>query len=297
MSYPICRVRKITSIEQLNTAEEHNARLYEERGKIPPENIRPEREGILGFSDYEQAYDGPTLAASILSRLESLGIKPRKNSVLAHEYILGVSKDWYEKADYNPQGMLTNLIRFLGGKYGPENIACVAFHFDESTPHAHVICIPVVTKEHRWKNRNGEGVQVKASLSGSDFIDGKDTLIKLQDDFHEYACQWDRNGATIFRGLKAEETKKQYTEKTNHLLGDLRDVAEEIKRIKDQIDKQVDLQENTKRLLTNLQKHQELTQQVASTQTKIAGLEKSIKHRKEKNENGGWKKGMDFNNM
>lgn len=297
MSYPICRVRKISDIDLLQKAEEHNARLYEERGKPLPKNIHPERDGVRGFNSYEQVYEGPDLATSITNKFKSLGVVPRVNSVLAHEYILGVSNDWYEKANYSEHGMLTNLLRFAVEKYGLKNIASVAYHFDETTPHIHVICIPLVEKEHKWKNRNGQGVQIKLGLSGSDFIDGKDTLSKLQDDFHAYASKWNRPNAIIYRGLKAEETKKQYTERTNHLLGEMRTLVHEVEKIKEEISNNINIDGNLEKLHSRLQNQEELRKQIDVSQEEIAKLEKDIKRRRQQNENGGWKKGMDFNDM
>jgi len=231
MSHTICRFKKLTSLKAVSSAEVHNARKYEELGLSIPENIKHENEGYYGVNYYELWMEGNDMVDAIQKRLKDTSIQPRKDSVLAHEYVLGVSKDWYEKANYSASGMLSNLLGFIIEKYGSENIVSIAQHFDESTPHLHVIVTPIVKKERKWKNKNGSGIKTSYGLSGSDFINGRDTLRKLQDDFYSYARQWDQRDGILRRGLFSEEQAKQYTERTNHIIGELRELTSTIKRL------------------------------------------------------------------
>ena len=294
MSFPLCRVKKITSMSALNGAEEHNARLYEEHGKDIPNNIIPERNGQLGFNSYEQLMEGKNLKSAIEKRLQDLKIKPRKNSVIAHEYVLGVSKDWYEKANYDPQGMLSNVVKFITDKYGLENVASVAFHFDETNPHVHVITLPIVEKQRKWKNRNGQGTKFVKSLSASDFINGRDTLRKLQDDYFEFVSKYNRHEGVIYRGMLVEKQLKNYSRKTNHLLGELRELKHEIKETIQLIQDGVDVEKNKLKQEKQEKKSEELINQIEQVSSDSVKAEKKLEFRKKQNKGDGWKKGLDF---
>ncbi len=278
----------------LNGAEEHNARLYEEHGKELPANIKPERNGQRGYTSYEQLMEGKNLKSSIEKRLQEVGIKPRKNSVIAHEYVLGISKDWYDKANYDEQGMLTNLVKFVADKYGLDNIASVAFHFDETTPHVHVITLPIIEKTRKWKNRNGQGEKTVKSLSGSDFINGRDTLRKLQDDYFEFVSKYDRNDGRIYRGMLVEEQVKEYAQRTNHLLGELRDIQDQIKETVRHIKEGIDVDLNKEKLTRQEQKSEQLIDQIEEIKVDSEKAEKKLDFRKDQNKGDGWKKGFDF---
>lgn len=111
---------------------------------------------------------------------------------------------------------------FIGKKYGNENIVSTSLHFDETNPHAHVIIVPIVKKEVKWKNRNGEGTKVENRLCARDYC-GKVNLRKLQQEFYEF-CKpiGQKIGVEFYRGTLAEEQKKIYTQKTDHSIGELR---------------------------------------------------------------------------
>ena len=268
--------------------------MKQQLGLELPDNIIPENEGVLGNNSFELWMEGSSTIDAVEKRLNQLQIKPRQGAVLAHEYVLGVSKDWYEKANYSASGMLANMLKYVTNRYGKENIISTANHFDKSTPHIHILVMPLVKKKRKWKNRNGSGVKVSIGLSGSDFIDGKDTLTQLQTDFFEYSKQWDRGDAQIIRGLKSEAQSKVYTEKTNHLLGELRELNDSIAKHVANIKERINVAESKKELEKQNIKHQELNREIAEQQKLLAKAKKETARRKMQNKNGGWKKGMDF---
>lgn len=295
MSFPICRVKKIKTVTALCNTEEHNARLYSEKNKPLPTNIKPENDKFEQTS-YHQLLPGKNLQDAVEKRLSDLMIKPRENAVLAHEYVLGVSKDWYEKADYDAHGMLNNVVKFIGEKYGPENLASVAFHFDESNPHVHVVVLPIVEKEKKWMNRYGQGSKIVKSLSASDFINGKDTLTKLQDDYFKFISQYNRNDGIIYRGLKVEDQTKKYSKKTIHLFDEINELQKEINLTLDHIKRGEEAVSNKPKLQQQQMSLKKLSDDLEQNMSDLDKAEKKLKYRKGINQNGGWKKGLDFEN-
>ncbi|MEP5613722.1 MAG: plasmid recombination protein [Cyclobacteriaceae bacterium] len=294
MSHTICRVRKISTKGEMGAAEVHNSRQYEELGYTVPDNIQPDKQGVLGYNHYELWLEGKSMMDAVEKRLKKLSITPRKGAVIAHEYLIGVSKDWYEKANYSASGMLSNLLKFIINRYGSENIVSTAEHFDETTPHMHVVVMPVVKKERKWKNKNGSGSKISYGLSASDFIDGKDTLSQLQTDFFEFARRWDQNGAVLRRGLLSEEQTKEYTYKTNHLLGELRELNNSMTELILNIQQGNDIAHSKAELEKQKLKYDELNKSIEEQQKLLATSEKKTKYRKGKNKDGGWMKGIDF---
>lgn len=62
---------------------------------------------------------------------------------------------------------------------GEEFIVSAKIHMDESTPHLHILFIPVVHK----KDKNGNKI---SKIACSEFWKGKDSYRILQDNFHSY---------------------------------------------------------------------------------------------------------------
>ena len=53
---------------------------------------------------------------------------------------------------YTPSKHFTNCVKCLEKKHGTENIVAIAEHYDETNPHVHVIVVPIIKKEVRWKD-------------------------------------------------------------------------------------------------------------------------------------------------
>lgn len=228
MSYGIIRVRNLGASE-IGKTEIHNKRQYDEKGIQRPDNIHPEKEGKFGFNYHTNIEKGQetekSLQEILQNRFNQLGIKPRKNSVHAIEYVLALSPDCQDayKDTYDADAMLSNLTEFVTKKHGRKNVISVSKHFDESNPHVHMIVVPILEKEKRWKNRHGEGKKKVHTLSARDFTGGPDKLRKLQNDFFEFVKPFGKRlGKEFFRGTLVEKRKKEYVRKTDHKIGELR---------------------------------------------------------------------------
>ena len=77
---------------------------------------------------------------------------------------------------------------------GEDFIVSAKVHMDESTPHMHIVFIPVVHK----KDKNGNEI---SKIACSEFWKGKDSYKKLQDNFYSYMT---KSGFNLERGNKEE---------------------------------------------------------------------------------------------
>lgn len=82
---------------------------------------------------------------------------------------------------------------------GEKNIVSAVVHFDETTPHMHLIYIPVI----HTKDKNGKEID---KVCCRDFWKGRDSYRNLQNAFYEYITS---KGFDLQRGLPAEETKRK----------------------------------------------------------------------------------------
>lgn len=226
MAYGIIRVRNLSSGD-LELTEIHNARKYEELGKKLPDNINPD-----GYHIHETLGDG-NLCDRINERLKALGITPRKNSVVALEYVVALSGNPAEKelmkTNYCMEGFLSNAMKWVAERHGGmQNLVAVSQHFDESNPHAHIVVLPIVEKTVKWKNQKGSGERVESRLCARDFTGNKEKLSQLQTDFHAFVEPYGEKmgGVKFYRGTKKEEQLREYTKKTSRELGLLRQELE-----------------------------------------------------------------------
>ena len=86
---------------------------------------------------------------------------------------------------------------------GEQYIVSAKIHMDETTPHLHIVFVPVV---HKLDKKSGKLVD---KISCSEFWKGRDSYKKLQDNFYKYITE---NGFDLERG-KEREIEHLSTEK------------------------------------------------------------------------------------
>jgi len=121
---------------------------------------------------------------------ELLPEKRRKDAVLAVEYMLTASPDWWKSASQEQQAAFFNQAhKWLVEKYGADRIVTASIHRDETSPHMTAFVVPL-TKDGR--------------LSAKDFIGNKAQMISDQTTFA---------GAVADLGLKRgiEGSKARHT--------------------------------------------------------------------------------------
>ncbi len=256
MANATIRVKPI-SAGAIKRAGIHNNRLYSELGFDTPENI------IIGQSVLNKNYviiDGietnMSLKDTIYYCIKRAGAQERKNSVMALEYVMSGSEDFLKA--YTPAKHFANCVNFLEKKHGKENIVAIAEHYDESKPHVHIIVVPIIKKEVRWKRSKGngyiEGKKEENRLCARDFTGNRDMLRKLQDDYFQYCVPYGKEcGLTLERGEKVEFQAKKYIKKTNYEMGLLNEKFEKHNQLAQEANHQykigeLNFEENQKKL-------------------------------------------------
>lgn len=130
--YVIARHSKIKSLPELRAALKHNCR------EQPTPNADPARAALNGG-------ESGTVAQALARYRSALGDhKPRKNAVHAVEYMFSASPEWFNNKD--PEYInkyFKDCALYVADKYGKNNIVSIKYHYDETTPHCHVIVIPM----------------------------------------------------------------------------------------------------------------------------------------------------------
>lgn len=181
MSYAILRTAKLTSFANVSSSAAHN---FRER-KTP--NADPDRTPNNATSGAQSSKD---VIATLKSRLETVPTV-RKNAVLAIEYFIGASPEWFKENSEQARESYFNVAeKWLKQKHGAENVIAFTRQYDETSPH---VCAYVVPIDPRGK------------LNCSHFLDGRTKLSEMQTEFAEQVGQ--RFG--LERGIEGSEAKHQ----------------------------------------------------------------------------------------
>ena len=247
MAYSTIRVRGL-HFSDLDAAYKHNSREYGKDEQCPANIDRSKTRQNIGFAlktfiQHKKTTGG--LASFVHKRCEELGVKgKRKDSRYAIEFVVGCSDrsmiDQMLKIDSKDQKSKDLKLRryfnkWISEKYGCEPISS-DIHLDESNPHIHIIAMLTKKKKVTRKNRYGSSTNEEVRLCVGDVIDGADKLSKMQQDYFDWLVEYQKNYAKdhpnyipvdLYRGTKAERELKQYTEKTNYRIGQIRTAIQE----------------------------------------------------------------------
>ena len=130
--FVIARHSKIKSTGELRAALKHNCREQ----NTP--NADPSKTPLNGG-------DNVTVDGAMGKYRQLLGDhKARKNAVHAVEYMFSASPEWFKDKDRTQVlDYLRDCTNYVRDKFTAQNVISVRYHFDETTPHAHVIVIPM----------------------------------------------------------------------------------------------------------------------------------------------------------
>ena len=177
--YCCCKTNKIKTYQHLAAAIHHNNRDW-----IPANSDRSENDVLLPYRSPEQA------TQDIKSYL------PRKNAVLAIEYVLVASPEFFEQASpAKVEAWKQENLRFLVEKHGKGNIVSCIVHQDETTYHIQAIVIP---DDH-------------GRLNCRRFLGGAKKMRELQDEYAVYMKPFglQRGESKLTPGAKEEKAYYQ----------------------------------------------------------------------------------------
>lgn len=203
MSYAIIRNAKYT-INNLNGIYRHN-----ERKNTNYSNKDITKEKAINNYSLKNCNMPYSKAFRKIKEENNLQGWIKKNSNVACEYIITSDKEFFDnigeeetKRYFKTAFEFVKNYKDLGEKY----ILSAKIHNDESTPHLHLVFIPVV---HKKDSKSGKIID---KISCSEFWKGKNSYKILQDNFYNYVTragfELERGNNTDNKHIKIEDLKK-----------------------------------------------------------------------------------------
>ena len=150
----------------------------------------------------------------INNEIKAAGAKPRSNSVLALDTLYTASPNFFQgKTNEQNDNFFKDCLQFHEAHFG--HVISAVIHYDESTPHLHVISVPL-TEDGR--------------LSARDVIGNKAKMSKTQDQFFEQVGK----SYGLERGIHMDgQEKRQHISAQEH---ELREIKQAIARGKEELE-------------------------------------------------------------
>lgn len=138
------------------------------------------------YSTYEKMFK------DIKSNYNLQGMIKKVSNVMC-EFIITSDKEFFDSiGEKETKRYFQTAYKFVANyqNLGEDFIVSAKVHLDESTPHLHILFIPVVHK----KDKNGKEI---SKIACSEYWKGKDSYRKLQDNFYSYMI---KSGFNLERG-------------------------------------------------------------------------------------------------
>lgn len=129
--------KKIKWLEHLLVAARHNKRADQfERGSR--NHIEPTKTCL------NQVLAGPPTPEVVMciarQAMDAAGVRPRKGGVAAIEFVFSLHGD----SGLDELAYFGSCLTWLARRYGSSNILSADVHFDESSPHMHILLLPLI---------------------------------------------------------------------------------------------------------------------------------------------------------
>jgi hypothetical protein len=149
MSYAIMRCKKLATMGSVASSLQH---CYRERDT-------PNADASRTPDNEHRAAQSTSEAMGKLREL--LPAKRRKDAVLAVEYVLTASPDWWKKASQPQQAAFFDQAhQWLADKYGADRVIVATIHRDEISPHLSAFVVPL-TQDGRLSAKEFIGSKAK----------------------------------------------------------------------------------------------------------------------------------------
>ena len=149
MSYAIMRCKKLAALGSVAASMQH---CYRERETHNADEERTPDNQHLGAKSTDEA----------MGKLRALlPEKRRKDAVLAVEYVMTASPEWFDKATPEQEkAFFQRSLQWLADKYGADRIVTASIHRDEATPHLSAFVVPL-TQDKRLSAKEFIGSREK----------------------------------------------------------------------------------------------------------------------------------------
>ena len=186
MAYAIMRINKC-KMGAIGRLEKHHEREKEKYKSNPDIDLS------RSHNNFHLKTPTSSYRNMILQRIQEVGCKVRKDSVVMQDSICTASPEFFKGKSLQDITVFFQMAyRFYVKTFGEENILSAVVHLDEKSPHMHVCFVPI-TKDGR--------------LSSKSIIGGPAGLVKLQDMFYEHMVYHFPN---IKRGLPKRITHREH---------------------------------------------------------------------------------------
>ena len=159
MAYAIMRAKKLATMGSVAASMQH---CYRERETFNADQERTPDNQHLGAKSTDEA----------MGRLrEMLPEKRRKDAVLAVEYVMTASPEWFAKATPEQEkALFQRSLQWLADKYGADRIITASIHRDEATPHLSAFVVPL-TADKRLSAKEFIGDRKKMSADQTSYAE------------------------------------------------------------------------------------------------------------------------------
>lgn len=160
MSFAIMRFAKLKTGSPISGSVSHIARSR------PTPNADPARRHLNRSIVGPAHGDAAAMRSAIADRTPE---KFRKDAVRILEFVVTATPDWFDQNPGQVDEYFDSAVDWLKQKFGSDNVVCAVQHNDESTPHAHVMVVPVDPDSGK--------------LNAKRWVGGRGKLRQLQTDF------------------------------------------------------------------------------------------------------------------
>lgn len=283
MSFAIMRIEKLKA-GNISGCQKHNER---ENENYSNEDINRDLShlnyNLIECNSYKEAIN-----KQIEERYLSMR-SIRKDAVVGVEVLFTSDNEFFKNlTEEEEKKYFEKSLEFLKDFVGEKNVISATVHKDEKTPHMHCVFTPI--------DENGK-------LKFKSFINGRNDLIKMQDNYHKFISQ----DFDLERGKSVKETQKKHlsvmefkletainerelelekvTENTQEIKTKNTDL--EVKKI--ELDNQQkiinltlkELEESEKKIKKEKEKKEEIFNKLADEKTRLYYVNSILEHKKE----------------
>lgn len=157
MAFAIMRAKKLNSMGSVAASLQH---CYRDRDTPNADQAR------TADNEHHAAQSTDEAMGKLRDLLPD---KRRKDAVLAVEYVMTASPEWWETATAAQQtDFFEQSKKWLAGKYGAENIVTASIHRDETSPHLSAFVVPM-TADGRLSAKDYIGNRQKMTADQTKF--------------------------------------------------------------------------------------------------------------------------------
>jgi hypothetical protein len=205
MSYAILRTAKLTSFGNIGGSASHNFR--ERKTPNADKDLTPSNVTTGAQSSKE-------VLEAVKARLDTVPTV-RKNAVLAVEYFIGASPEWFQTAIVaQREAYFDEAEKWLKQRHGAENVIAFTRQYDETSPHVCAYVVPI---------------DAKGKLNVSHFLDGRTKLSEMQTDFADTVGKRFNLERGIEGSVAKHTTVKEYYARLQEPVKGLEIKAEDLK--------------------------------------------------------------------